>query len=81
MPVGIGVFLVGGSKGRGQPPTFIKFPMGFNRVVKTNDWYYKPGDRTSWSKRSKPCAGGGQGRHALPAQKIGVNRFGGGNHP
>ena len=73
----VGLYLLGGSKGRGQGPTFLPLKYSYNTVVKTNDWYYKPGNRASWSKRSKAPAGGGLGPRALPAQKIGVNRLGG----
>ena len=41
----------------------------------TNDWYYKPGNRASWARRSRP--GGGQNRGRQNANRIGVNRLGG----
>ena len=74
--MGIGLYLLGGNKGRPTGPPYL-ITMIFSRCpYKTNDWYYKPGNRASWSRRSKSSAGGGQGRHSLPAQKIGVRRLG-----
>ena len=74
----VGLYLLGGSKGRPTGPPYILSQMHFtnNTIIKTNDWYYKPGDRASWSRRSKACAGGGLGQHAKPAKKIGVQRLG-----
>lgn len=42
---------------------------------KTNDWYYKPGNRSSWARRSR--SGGGQNYGRTNASRIGVNRLGG----
>ena len=75
---GIGVYLLGGSKCRtGGPPYLITMQYPQNTVIKTNDLYFKPGNRSSWARRSKSCAGGRNGHHALPAKAIGVNRLGG----
>ena len=76
---GVGLYLLGGSKGRslGGPPYLITMQYPQNTLIKTNDWYYKPGNRASWARRSKSCAGGRNGRHALPGRSIGVNRLGG----
>ena len=49
-------------------------PMKFTGNT-TNDWYYKPGNRASWARRSRP--GGGQNRGRQNANRIGVNRLGG----
>ena len=78
--MGVGLYLLGGSKGRGQGPTFITMQFSHNQIIKTNDWYFKPGDRSSWARKSKASAGGGLGRKSLPAQKIGVRRLGGSSH-
>ena len=66
----IGVYSLGGSKGRSTGGPYL-LDMKFTRkVVKTNDWYYKPGSSASWARRSKS---GGKGNGA----KIGVSRLGG----
>ena len=49
-------------------------PMSYTGM-KTNNFYYKPGDRASWARRSK--AGGGQNWGAKSGARIGVNRLGG----
>ena len=49
-------------------------PMTFTGM-KTNDWYYKPGNRANWARRSK--SGGGQNWGRKSAARIGVNRLGG----
>ena len=74
---GVGLYLLGGAKGRGQGPTLYSMTFSNNQIIKTNDWYYKPGSSASWARRSKASAGGGLGRHSLPAKKIGVARLGG----
>ena len=48
-------------------------PMTFT-VWKTNDWYHKPGNRTSWARRSRPS--GGQNWGTKNTSRIGVNRLG-----
>lgn len=74
----IGLYLLGGANSRGQGKSLW---FTYNNIVnKTNDWYYKSGNRASWSKRSKPSAGGGLGVKASPGQKIGIKRLGGKNN-
>ena len=67
---------IGGARsGCGCTTRECKFiPMSFN-VVKTNNFYYNPGGRASWARRSK--SGGGQNWGRKVATKIGINRLGG----
>ena len=75
--MGVGLYSLGGSKGRPTGGPYLNTMVySHNTLIKTNDWYYKPGSRASWARRSKALAGGGQGRRAEPAQKIGVRRLG-----
>ena len=43
----------GGTRGRGATnPPLIKMRSPNNTMIKTNDWYHKPGNRASWSRSS-----------------------------
>ena len=74
MPVGH--YTLGGSYSRCNhcANSNCLLPMTFTGN-KTNDWYYKPGDRASWARRSR--SGGGQNWGRKSANRIGVNRLGG----
>ena len=52
----------------------IILPMTYTGM-KTNNFYYNPGGRASWARRSK--SGGGQNWGRKVATKIGVSRLGG----
>ena len=44
---------IGGSKGRGATnPPLIQMKFQNNTMIKSNDWYHKPGNRASWSRSS-----------------------------
>ena len=74
---GIGTYNLGGSKGRPTgPPYLLPMQYSYNLVVKTNDWYYKPGNRASWARRSRAC-GGGRGKINLPGTSLVARRLGG----
>ena len=62
MPVGL--YSLGGSKGRhtgGDPLLLGKMKFTNNKIIKTNDWYYKPhtASGASWSRSQS----GSIGRH------------------
>jgi len=43
----------GGTSGRGATnPPLIKMAFQNNVMIKSNDWYHKPGNRASWSRTS-----------------------------
>ena len=44
---------LGGSQGRvATKPSLVTFQFTRNVHFKSNDWYHKPGDRSSWSRSS-----------------------------
>ena len=43
----------------------------------TNNHYYHPGNRASWSKRMRPNGGNGHNGNARNANRPGINRLGG----
>ena len=76
MPVGL--YLLGGARAGCTSCTGQSciLPMTFTRTVSTtNDFYYKPGNRASWARRSR--SGGGQNWGRTNASRIGVKRLGG----
>ena len=51
-------------------------PMTFKGNM-TNNHYYHPGNRASWSKRMRPNGGNGANGNARNANRPGINRLGG----
>jgi hypothetical protein len=75
--VSIGSYRLGGSKGRPTgPPYLLPMQFSYNMLIKTNDWYYKPGNRASWARRSRP-SGGGRGHRNIPGTSLVARRLGG----
>jgi len=57
---------IGGSQGRATGGPYIQL-IFTRKVIKTNDWYYKPHSNATWARKSKSSGTGN-------AQKIGINR-------
>ena len=51
-------------------------PMTFTGNM-TNNHYYHPGNRASWSKRMRPNGGNGKNGTQTGANRPGINRLGG----